>query len=395
MISTTNMYMLALLADVLHCRKPVPVAEDEWPAIYKELSAQTVYALPSEYIHDLGLSAENEMNYLKAVIKNRQIFHSIMKEQKRVLSVLDAAGIPAVVIKGAAAAIYCPHPENRCMGDIDLLVLPQDFEKAYHALVSAGCKAEQTPDDFHRHICLFGENNIEIELHNYFSSSNNTEQNTILDEMLYRAIPSRMSARLCGYPVSILPPSENGLVLLGHINHHLSKGLGLRQIIDWMYYVESVLDDTFWESGFAEKAEKIGMKKLAIIVTAMCQKYLGLQKNIHWCAYEPLCDELMEYILNHGNFGRKVDATKSKTVVVLRKIRNPLHGLAVAQSYGLINWKATQKHRWLRPFAWCYQLVRWVRCGMESGVTVGLLNEASSSAKEEAELLKKLGVTKL
>ena len=394
MINETNARMLKLLADVLHDRAPDKIPESEWPDLFKELRAQRVYALPTEYISALGLSAKDAGDYLKAVIRNRQIFHKLMREQQWALSLLETEGIPAVVLKGAAAAINYAHPENRCMGDIDLLVLPEDFDRTYELLTSSGCKPRGS-SGYARHIGMFTENGVKIELHHFFSSSDNEEQNTLLDEMLYRAIPNRVSCELCGYPVSILPPLENGLVLLGHINQHLSGGLGLRQIIDWMEYVERHLDDETWEKSFAEAAEKIGMKRLAIIVTAMCRKYLGFEKDVHWDAYEPVCDELLEYILSRGNFGRKESSLKRSTVFILKQFRNPFHGLATAQRNGLINWKATKKHPILKPFAWCYQFGRWIKKGLKGGITPSKLNDARSSAKEEAGLVEKLSVTRL
>lgn len=395
MIDETNVKMLRLLADVLHGHTPERIQAEERSDIFKELHAQMVYALPGDYIPALGLSAEAEGDYLKAVIRNRQIFHKLMKEQSRALSLLEAENIPVVVLKGAAAAINYAHPENRCMGDIDLLVLPEDFDRAYHLLTDSGCRPLDASSDYTRHIGMFTESGVEIELHRFFSSSDNKEQNTVLDEMLFQAIPNCVTAELCGYPVSMLPPLENGLVLLGHINQHLSGGLGLRQIIDWMAYAEKYLDDELWNNGFADAAEAIGMKRLAIITTAMCRKYLGFEKDVHWDAYEPVCDELMEYILSRGNFGRKESSLKRRTVSILKQFRNPFHGLATAQRNGLINWKATRKHPILRPFAWCYQLGRWAKKGLKGGITPGKLSDARTSAIEEAGLMEKLGVTRL
>lgn len=395
MIDETNVKMLHLLADVLHSHTPDQISAEAWSPLFEALHAQRVYALPAEYSTALGLPAEAEEAYLKAVIRNRQFFHNLMREQKWALSLLDTADIPVVVLKGSAAAISYAHPENRCMGDIDLLVLPENFEKAYDTLLGAGCRLINPSSNFPRHIGMFTPDGVEIELHRYFSSSDNNEQNAVLDEMLFLAIPRRVSTELCGYPVSMLPPLENGIVLLGHINQHLPDGLGLRQIIDWMIYVEKYLNDDMWNNGFAEAAEQIGMKRLAIITTAMCQKYLGLSKDIHWCAYEPVCDELMEYILSRGNFGRKENSFKRSTVSVLRKFQNPFHGLATAQKHGLINWNAAQKHRWLRPFAWCYQLLRWFRKGLKGGITPNKLSDATASAKEDVALMEKFGVTRL
>ena len=245
----TNTLMLRLLADVLHDRTPDKIPAEKWPALFQELHAQMVYALPGESIAALGLSGKDAGAYLSAVIHNRQIFHKLMKEQKCAFSLLESAGIPAVVLKGAAAAINYAHPENRCMGDIDLLVLPEDFDRAYHLLTDSGCRPLDS-SGYARHVSMFTESGVEIELHRFFSSSDNETQNAVLDEMLFKAFPKRVSCELCGYPVSMLPPLENGLVLLGHINQHLSGGLGLRQIIDWMVYAEKYLDDDMWNNGF-------------------------------------------------------------------------------------------------------------------------------------------------
>lgn len=395
MTNETNVKMLHLLADVLHDHTPDKIPAEEWPALFQELLAQMVYALPAEYIFALGLSEKDESDYLSSVIRNRQIFHKVLREQKWALSLLNSSDIPVVVLKGAAATISYSHPENRCMGDIDLLVLPEDFDRAHDLLIGAGCKLVNPSSNYPRHVGMFTPAGVEIELHRYFSSSDNNVQNDVLDKMLFKAIPNRIFCEMCGYPVSMLPPLENGLILLGHINQHLSSGLGLRQIIDWMEYVEKYLDDDMWHNGFADAAEKIGMKRLAIITTAMCQKYLGLKENIHWCVYEPVCDELMEHILTSGNFGGKESYFKRSTVSVLKKFHNPLHGLATAQRSGLINWKATKKYPILRPFAWCYQLGRWIKKGIKGGITPSKLGDAQSVAKEKVELLEKLDVTRL
>ena len=78
---------------------------------------------------------------------------------------------------------------------------------------------------------------------------------------------------------TVLPDDENGIVLLSHIRQHLESGLGLRQIIDWMMFVRSYLNDEMWFSSFHEKAQRTGLESLAVITTKMCQKYLGLTKK--------------------------------------------------------------------------------------------------------------------
>lgn len=398
MITPENACMLKLLADSLHeehahrDRTTNRVPPGLWEKVYKELMAQSVFALPASQIDATFFPA-----YSFAVGKNLQFFYTVMEEQQELLSLLSSHAIPVVVLKGAAAAMNYPQPEYRCMGDIDIIVQPDDFIRTYEVMCNAGYKAEQTLEDYVRHIGFHSSLGIEIELHHYFSTSNNKKQNKVLDDYIYHAIPHSVTANVCGYAVPVLPTLENGLVLLAHINQHLRSGLGLRQIIDWMCYVENYLEDDCWFTSFSNAAEQIGMRQLAIITTAMCRKYLGMKKDISWCGEisdTSICDEFMEYILSHGNFGQ-IDSTKATTVSVIRMFRNPIHGLKKAQKAGCHTWKALKKHPWLRPFAWVYQLIRWISHGRKRGVNLTYVNRASQTESVETDFLRRLGVTRI
>ena len=108
----------------------------------------------------------------------------------------------------------------------------------------------------------------------------------------------------------MFPPLENVLVLLEHINQHLEKGLGLRQILDWALYVDKALDDDTWEHTFAPVVHRLGLDRLAITVTRMCQLYLGLRPDITWCASadEKVCDSLMKGLMQDVKKTRTKDA---------------------------------------------------------------------------------------
>ena len=47
------------------------------------------------------------------------------------------------------------------------------------------------------------------------------------------------------------------------MRNHLKSGLGLRQVIDWMMYVNKELDDDFWENGFGTAAVDASMDKFS------------------------------------------------------------------------------------------------------------------------------------
>ena len=324
-------------------------------------------------------------------------FHRLMSAQKDLLAILDSEDIPVIVLKGAAAAQYYPAPELRQMGDIDILVPPRDFERAYGLLCRSGYRDHQTPDDSsRRHVGFTDTKGTEIELHRYFSLSGKTESEKLLDSMIFDGMEHARVSVVCGYSVPVLPPLENGLVLLEHIEHHLGSGLGLRQIVDWFYFVRNECDDAFWNETFGAAAEAVGMKKLAVVLTKMCVKYLGLNGSVTWCdgADDGLVDELTEYIMKKGNFGRKIEKNRNVTVSITHHLMsNPADAFAYLTSSGMKH----MEEAGLRPvkaFAWLYQIGRLIHRTLKRRGRFDLVDELRTGMKE-TDLLKRLEIKRL
>ena len=193
----------------------------------------------------------------------------------------------------------------------------------------------------------------------------------------------------------MLSKLERGLICLSHISQHMEGGLGLRQIMDWMLYVHAVVDDAYWIDVFEKEVEKIGLKQLAIVTTRMCQIYFGLPDSITWCknADANLCEELMDYIMNNGNFGGK-DAMSHKTMFVLRIMRRPRQFFASLQLAGSKTWKLLRKYPWLKPFAWIYQLFRWANRGLRRKDFAKNMVKDMKKARREDVFFDNLGVVR-
>lgn len=341
-------------------RYPLTEAAD-WNAVCQELKDHAVSTLAVDVLPDVpGLDTRLKMDWIQHSTRHVRSWHRLMKEQDAVGTLLRETEIPFVVLKGAAAAMYYPQPEYRAMGDVDLIVLPEDFDRADKLLREHGYDPEDA--DYERHT-EFRKNGVLFELHRRFSDTEAPAATALLDEAIFAGIPKARELIQGTYRTSVLEPLENGLVLLEHIDHHMEAGLGLRQIVDWMLYVDKEVDDEFWDAAFGPWAERLGLTKLAVTVTRMCQLYLGLrQDGITWCAgaEEDLCRELMELTMSRGNFGRKAGAARSAVPLVhaVGKLSNIPRLL---QNHGCINWKALKKYPFLKPFAWAYQLCRYVK----------------------------------
>ena len=392
-MNTTYEHTLALLANALHGRD-YSIDSDSFKDVFEELKAQSVVALPAEIINKLNFSLELQMEYLKLVAKNVQQFHKIGKTQTEIIEILNSQNIKFAVVKGFAASNNYPVPEYRSYGDIDLLIDPDRFTEALKLLVDRGYKQEDSNDP--RHVSFVAPSGVEVELHFRFSSVEDKKHNLLVDEIILGGLSHTNSIFTNGYKLPVLPVYENGLVFISHINHHLSSGIGLRQIIDWMLYVERYMDNETWEQ-YRHIYQKIGMERLALVTTATCKKYLGMNSTITWAdefLSEDITERFIEYVMMYGNFSRK-DHTTNYTVTVVREFRNPLRGIALAQRQGIKNWKVVKKYPILKPFAWIYQIIRWISRGSKRGLKVSDMKSLKSKENVETEFLKELGVTRI
>lgn len=385
--------VLALLRSAIWGETRFPFRADkdtDWEAVYRELRMQTVHHLPVDLL--AREDPERKSIYTQCTGLNIIHWYKVMQLQQDLCHQLYSAGIPCAVVKGAAAACYYPQPANRVMGDIDLLVDPEQFDRACQ-IVSADA---QYFGENYRHK-EYIKNGITIELHRAFGTLRKAEKNQHLDRRLFSAISAAKSVATDNFTFFSLPTVENGLVLLLHIDVHMENGLGLRQIIDWMMFVENVLTEDLWHSEFEPFLNQLERKTLAVTVTRMCQMYLGLRSDISWCsdADEQLCTDLMEYIFLQGNFGNKTQKGLNRTIGVLQASKNKLAFLKILQNRGCQNWKAITRYPFLKPLAWLYQLIRYLYYGLRSENTLGLLRNAHSSMDSKTRLMKNLGVSNM
>lgn len=360
-----------------------PITEIEnWPCVLDELKNHCVFCLPYDSIRkghclqNLELKSYQILCY-QSIAKSLQL----LNEQKQMLDLFEENNIPVVVLKGSAAAMYYSHPEYRTMGDIDIIVKPEDFENAMQML-KTNYKCFQTLDENPRHAGFISKNGVEIELHKYFSFGNRNKKKDLLDQMIYAGVDKREWHIICGHRFPCLPTIENGLVLLNHIYQHLQgSGIGYRQIIDFR---EFVVNEKEHISMFLEVSEQVGLRKLAEALIYIYDHYMGTDIGSAE-VNEEVAKELMQEITHAGNFGRKefMDTGK-RSEIVLKNAKNLIEMMGILQSYGRNHWKATEKFVFLRPFAWIYQIGYYInQVRINGGFSVVLEGRRRLSKKEK------------
>ena len=367
----------------------------DWDAICAELKEQAISLLFSDYLIHRDLDEQELERWRRTCFGSFRMNLDILSVQQWLNDVLTENSIPFMVVKGAAAAVLYPRPILRAQGDIDLVIAPDRFHEGLETLVRAGCVRTGDEEEDSRHINLL-KDGVVIELHSRFARLSSAEAEAMLDRWIFEAIPQEtIDQEIFGMHFPAPPDMLNGLILLTHINQHLEEGLGLRQIIDWMMYVRRSLDDTSWPA-FRGKAAQLGLEKLAVAVTRMCQLYLGLPEEITWCmgVDEKLCKDLLEYLFDCGNFGFKnpTDNTAAMVISHGRGVRGFFRNL---QSRGEANWELYKKHGWLKPFAWIYQGCRYARIALGRKDALTHLKQSMEDGRRRGDLLDRLGATSL
>ena len=338
-----------------------PIDSAFWEEVYRELESQAVLGLTSV----VALKHDEIPKDIKKNWGSRQRFSVVRyvqmyEAQKEAVCILEGDAIDVAVIKGMASACYFPIPEHRTMGDIDLLVRPRDYQRAIELLKKNGFVVEGKEES--RYHTAFMRYGVLFELHQSPASIHKIAQGEEIKKYVLSGLEhvERCQTNYGEFPM--LPWQQNGMELIWHIRQHLYNGLGLRHIVDWMMFVNEKLDDQHFEE-YRENLERCGLLQLALHVTLLCQKYLGLRtEDITWCnsADEDACDELIAFLMEQGDFGRKKGLT-DKTAKALSGYSNPKLFLKKMQEIGASTWKQAERNPVIRPLAWIYGTAYYAR----------------------------------
>lgn len=171
--------------------------------------------------------------------------------------------------------------------------------------------------------------------------------------------------------------------------------LGLRHITDWMLYVYTYLTDAFWAKSFLPAAQALGLDVFAQVLTKMCQRHLGLSESIRWCqqANAELCDQLMDYVLEQGNFGSKQTDVGSKVTRLLGMHKGIGERLRLLQISGLNHWSVVKRYPFFKPFAWIYGGCRYARLTFGRKNALGLFQKEKRKSEQQEEMYEGLGLS--
>lgn len=286
----------------------LPLQDDDWNEIETLAGEQGVLWMlyPGSKSAQAHIPQEKRTEWRSACISGVFDNQRLNAFQEEWLQWLAGKKIRAAVLKGTSCSRYYAFPNMRPLGDIDILVDPENVDEAASDLQKRGFVESTIPHGFHRGFSL---NGITIEVHVRCSElprgtgadAAMRAEKTYLDEI--------QMAEMEGMRFPVLTQEHQALMLLMHMERHMQEdGLGLRQLCDWAAFVHGS-DSARWE-GAASLLKSCGLYQYACVVTWACVKYLGLQSACAAWA-EKVDDSLMEAFMQdvfaRGSFGKADD----------------------------------------------------------------------------------------
>ena len=291
------------------------VAKIDWRQLYTFASNQAILGfcfnginrLGQEYPDELKLNPigrEQLMAWMGAAQQIRRQNMKVNTVASKLYSMLRKDGLRCCILKGQGNALMYPNVYSRNPGDIDVWV------NASRSQITEYVKKHfEIGDDIRYHHIETSMDGIPVELHFFPGIMNNPIYNARLQKWFKRNADLQCS-NVVSLPdgigeLAIPTTAFNVVYQLTHLYHHFfDEGIGMRQIIDYYFIVNSdellVIRDTL-----QKELKHLGLWKFAGAVMYVLHEALGLSEEKMIAPMDEKRGKLLlAEILNGGNFGQ-------------------------------------------------------------------------------------------
>ena len=304
----------------------IPQGFADWAKVARTATIQSALGLAGDVmLSDSGIASAMSSD-LKTKIKTFMMAN-IMTHGKlnnvlvKVVSELDAAGIPSVLLKGQGLAQYYPKSELRQCGDIDLYVGLQRYADSYDILRPLATEIEDRKAlEVGKHYDFF-VGKVAVEIHRYSDRYPTSKLDRIYQEVSLEGLGKNLVPIQFG-GVEVMTPSDeyNAFYIFSHLFHHfLINGLGARQLCDWMLFLRSRSSHIDMQS-LNTTLQRLDMLKPWQAFGCVLVKYFGMPAEafpFYDPSQESKADKIVKRLLDEGNFGKERDVYKKRGKIYL------------------------------------------------------------------------------
>ena len=360
-MNQTEQVFLSLLRGYVCGQKLNALPTADWQALYDLAQSHNVTGLVGRILADLP--ADHRPPEALAVAFRQAMGQTLMAYEKRMAAVqvmeqtLTDAHIPYLMVKGACTAAAYPDPSLRTSGDTDIVLTPDNQQKAVQALEQRGFAKKVTHDD----VVMLTLRGFEFELHTRLESINDGSRallaNPFAPEVAYNKSKN----------IWVLQPVYAVYYTVLHLLHHIKTGgAGVRMLLDTDLLLRK---DPSLAPKVLELAARSGLERSFGCIFALCKQWLDTPLP---CSVPALDKDTVEkfaaVILGGGVFGHgngntgavflarqkavKGDNTPFTRLVALFRYCFPKADYMAYQFPYLI------RRPWLLPFAYLHRFCR-------------------------------------
>ena len=291
---------------------------------------------------DRGLPVMQKLfgEYCRALmISERQ-----MAEVNRVFAAFDQAGIDYMPLKGCVMKARYPKPELRTMGDADVLIRMEQYDRIVPIMEELGFKSKLGTD---RELVWTSER-LYLELHKYLFSLRNPHFEYFGDGW-------KLASGCNGCRYEMRQEDEYIYVLYHLMNHVRNGGIGCRHVLDlWMCYRSMTERDDAYIASVLERLQ------LTLFHDTLRNMQAVWFENAE---SDELSDLLTDFFFENGSWGnidtRAITAvalkTDKKIGVEMNRFTYLCHLLFPDVVVLRAKYPVLQKAPWMLPLVWIYR----------------------------------------
>lgn len=358
-------FFLQILSDHLNGRQTTPQENIDWSVMMTYAQNHQVngivYIQCKDFLPDkVGQKLQRKYFSELYYYYNREALY------KKVQQAFCEAQIPFFTVKGLAVAQFYPVPALRTMGDCDIVVHPEDKEKAHAVMMALGFECQSNGENE----WVYFKNKMEFEIHDHllYDELFNTESSRRYTDLAAWEKASSVSNE----SFFVLEWSFHFIFLLLHLRKHLVfYGVGFRQFMDLA--VLSLHCDLNW-NWLQKTLEEFGLRRFFQICLALLNRWFEIALPYK----TPMLDdafyeETTEKIIANGVFGFDEEANQlngtinaiicrsgprwlARATLLIGSIFPSYRNMRTVSYYAFVD-----KRPWLLPAAWIYRFYRFIR----------------------------------
>lgn len=206
------------------------------------LAADSIMSLPVE----LRPNMELQMTVLQYSASLTQMHYTLNEAISDVFRMMKDADLHPILLKGQGLATLYPKRYTRSCGDIDVFLLPEEFDKGCSIIFEYCSETPSLSVDengrktFFRnpntiHLTAHKGDDIKFEIHYLPASTAIADIKGEYNEWMTEKLRQYDSVKINGVDIAVPRMQVNVVYVFEHILKHMrTEGVGLRQFVDWM-----------------------------------------------------------------------------------------------------------------------------------------------------------------